>query len=133
VHADASTARAASSVDRLVAGTSTPTPSTCPPAASAALGVGGAGSHLPGGPAPCRSLPLLPLPTRSTPRSPGEKVLAARAAGTPHLAVPGAPTTGSSAPSCAPPALAPAAALRACVRAQGVGGLDRAASTATLC
>jgi hypothetical protein len=100
---DASVARAVSSTDRparlLVRGAQAPTSQ--------------------GGPAPRRSLPLLPLPTTSTPRSSGEKVPAARAAGTPHPAVPGAPAAGSSAPSCAPPALAPAAMPRAC--ALGLG------------
>jgi hypothetical protein len=91
---------------------------TCPPAASAALGEGAQAPTSQGGPTPCRSLPLLPLPMMSTPRSPGEKVPAAHASGTPHPAVPGALAAGSSAPSCASPALPPTAALRG-----GGGGL----------
>jgi hypothetical protein len=45
-------ARATSSVDRLAAGSSAPAPGACSSAASTALGEGGAGSHLSGGPAP---------------------------------------------------------------------------------
>jgi hypothetical protein len=85
----------------------------CSPAASAALGEGGAGSHLSGGPAPCHSPPPLPLPTTSTLRSSGERVPAARAAGISRPSAPGAPVAGSFAPSCAPPAPTPAAAPRA--------------------
>jgi hypothetical protein len=50
--AGASATRAAPSVDRLVAGASAPAPGACSSATSAALGEGGAGSHLSGGPAP---------------------------------------------------------------------------------
>jgi hypothetical protein len=49
---DASAARAASFVDRLVAGASAPAPGACSSAASAALGEGGAGSHLSRGACP---------------------------------------------------------------------------------
>jgi hypothetical protein len=45
-HAGAFATRAAPSVDRLVAGATAPTPGACSSAASAALGEGGAGSHL---------------------------------------------------------------------------------------
>jgi hypothetical protein len=118
---DASAARASSSVDRPAVGASAPTPDARSSTASAALGDRGALSHHSGGLAPRRFLLLLllPLPTTSTPRSPGEKVPAARAAGTPHPAVPSAPTAESSSPSCAPPALAPAVAPRA--RPLGLG------------
>jgi hypothetical protein len=51
-HAGTSTARAASSVDGPVAGSSAPAPGVCSSAASATLREGGAGSHLSGGPAP---------------------------------------------------------------------------------
>jgi hypothetical protein len=106
------------------------TPGACTSATSAAIGEGGAGSHLSGGPAPCRFLPP-PLPTTSTPTSPGEKVPAAHAAGIPRPFVPGAPAARSSAPSYAPPTPAPAAAPRA-LGLGGVGGSDRAAFTITL-
>jgi hypothetical protein len=46
---DASAARAGTSVAHPAAGTSTPAPGTCSSAVSAALGEGGAGSHLSGG------------------------------------------------------------------------------------
>jgi hypothetical protein len=46
---DASATRDAPSVDRLVAGAPAPAPGACSSAASAALGEGGAGSHLSGG------------------------------------------------------------------------------------
>jgi hypothetical protein len=101
---DASAARAASSTDRPAAGALAPATSACSSAASAALGEGGEGFHLSGGPAPCRSPLLPPLPTMSSPESPGGKVPTARAAGTPRPAIPGAPAAGSSSPSCAPPA-----------------------------
>jgi hypothetical protein len=114
-----SAARAASSTDRPAVDASAPAPGACSSAASTALGEGGTRSHLSGGPAPCCFLLLLPLPTTSTPRSPGEKVPAARAAGTPRPAVPGAPAAGSSSPSCASPTLAPALAPR--VRLLGLG------------
>jgi hypothetical protein len=131
--AGTSAAHAASSVDRLAAGTPTSAPGARSSAASVALGEGGAGSHLSGGPAPCRFLPPLPLPTTSTPTSPREKVPAAHATGIPRPFVPGAPTAGSSTPSYTPPAPAPAAAPRARARARGVDGSDRAAFTVTLC
>jgi hypothetical protein len=105
-------------------------PAPLPPLQLLATGVEVSTSR--GEPTP-RCFLLLPLPTTRTPRSPGEKVLAARAAGTPRPAVPGAPAAGSSAPSCALPALAPFTEPRACARAQGVGGSDCVASTATLC
>jgi hypothetical protein len=81
----------------------------------------------------CRSPPPLPRPTMSTPNSSGERVPAARTAGTPHPSIHGAPVVGSSSPSCAPPAPTPAAAPHARARARGVGGSDRAASTVTIC
>jgi hypothetical protein len=116
---DASAARAgtsaacvASSVDRSAADTSAPAPGACSFAASAALGEGGVGSHLSGGPPRHFPPPLLP-PMTSTPTSPGEKVPAARAAGTLRLSAPGAPGAGSPAPSYAPPAPVPAATPRA--------------------
>jgi hypothetical protein len=133
VCAGASATRVAPSVDRLVAGASAPTPGACSSAASAAFSEGGAGSHLSGGAAPYRFLPLLPLPMTITPRSPGDRAPAARAAGIPHPTIPGAPAAGSFAPSCMPPALAPTATPHACVRARGVGRSDRAVFTATLC
>jgi hypothetical protein len=133
--AGTSAACAASSVDCPAAGASALAPGACSSAASVALDEGGAGSHLSGGAPPppprrCCPPPLLPPPT-SPPRSPGEKVPAARAAGTPHPSVPGAPAAGSFSPFCAPPAPASAAAPRA--RTQGVGGSDCAASTANIC
>jgi hypothetical protein len=131
--AGASATRAVPSVDHLVAGASAPAPGTCSSAASAALGEGGAGSYLSGGPAPHRSPPPLPLPTTSTPRSSGERVLATHAAGIPRPSAPGAPAAGSCAPSCASPAPAPAAAPRARAQARGMGGSDHAMFTVTLC
>jgi hypothetical protein len=133
VRASASAACAASSVDRLVAGTSTPAPGTCPSPASAALGEGGAGSYLSGGSALHRFLPPLPPSTTSTPRSPEGRVPAVRASGILCPSVPSAPAAGSFAPSCAPLAPAPAVAPRVRAWARGVGRSDRAAFTATLC
>jgi hypothetical protein len=72
-----------------------------------------------GEPAPHHSPPPPPHPTTSTPKSPEKRVSTARATGTPHSSVPGAPIAGSSSPSCAPPAPVPAAAPRA--RALGLG------------
>jgi hypothetical protein len=106
--ADASVARAASLVGCLAAGAPAPAPSAVSSAASAALGEGGKGSHLSRGAHPHRSPPSPPRPTTSTPKSPGRRVPAARAAGTRHFSVPGVPVAGSSSPSCAPLALAPA-------------------------
>jgi hypothetical protein len=128
--AGTSAACAAPSVDRPVTGASAPALGACCSAASTTLGEGGAGSHLSGGPL---FLPPLPLPTMSTPTSPGEKVPAAHTTGIPRPFVLGAPTAGSSAPSCALPAPATVAAPRARARARGVGGSDRAAFTVTLC
>jgi hypothetical protein len=103
-------ARASSSVDRSAAGARA---GTCSSTASAAIGEGGAGSHLSRGPAPHR-LPLLLLPPMtSTPASPGERAPAARAAGTPHLSAPGVPVAGSCTPSSALPAPVPVAAPHA--------------------
>jgi hypothetical protein len=59
----ASAARAASSVDRLLAGAPAPAPSVCSSAASAALGEGGAGPHLSGGLPPVAFF-LLSFPQR---------------------------------------------------------------------
>jgi hypothetical protein len=130
---DASASRAASSVDRSATGAPAHAPGACSSTASAALGEGGAGSHLSGGPAPRHfPLPLLPL-TTSTPTSPGERVPAARAAGTLHLSAPSAPGAGSRAPSSVSRAPVSAAAPRARARAWGVGGSDHAAFTATPC
>jgi hypothetical protein len=128
-----SAACAASPVDRPAVGAPVPAPGACSSAASAALGEGGAGSHLSGGPAPHHfPLPLLP-PTMNTPTSLGERVPAARTARTLHLSAPGAPGAGSPAPSSVPPAPIPAVAPRACAWARGVGGSDGATFTATLC
>jgi hypothetical protein len=133
VRTGASVARVAPSVDRLVAGTSAPAPGACSSAASATLYEGGAGSHLSRGPAPRRSLPPLSLSTTNTPRSLGERVPAAHAARIPRPSVPGAPTAGSFAPSCAPLAPAPTATPRVHAWSRGVGGSDHAAFTVTLC
>jgi hypothetical protein len=111
--ASTSTARVASSVDRPAAGASAPAPGACSSAASAALGEGGACSHLSGGPAPRHSPPPLPHPTTNTPRSPGKKVSTARTARILRPSAPGVPAAGSFAPSCAPPAPTAAAALHA--------------------
>jgi hypothetical protein len=89
---DASTARAASSTDRPAAGASASTTGTCSSAASAALGEGARDSTS----QPPHHSPLLPpLPTTSSPESPGERVPAARAAGTPHLLLPTLPPPDS--------------------------------------
>jgi hypothetical protein len=116
--ADAFVARAAPSVDCLAAGASAPAPGTCPSAASAALGEGAQDPTPRGEPAPHHSL-LPPPATTSTPRLSEERDPAVRVAGTPRPSVPGAPAAESSAPSCAPPALDPAAAPR--VRMRGLG------------
>jgi hypothetical protein len=115
--AGTSAARAASSVDRLAAGSPAPAPGACSSAASAALGEGGACSHLSGGPAPRRFPILLLPPTTSTPTLQGDRVPAAHAAGTLHLS---APCTGSRAPSSAPPAPVSITAPRARVPGLGV-------------
>jgi hypothetical protein len=113
--AGASATHAASSTDRPVMGVSAPSTGSCPSAASAALGDGGGGFHLSGGgvdlPPRCSPLPP-PRPTTSSPESRGERVPAARAAGTPRPAALGAPAAGFSSPSYAPPSPAPAAARR---------------------
>jgi hypothetical protein len=118
------------SIDRLVAGASAPAPGACSSAASTALGVGGAGSHLSGGPAACRFLPLLPFPTTSTPRSPRE---------------PCCSRSRYSSSRCSRRyrrwiLCSFLHVARSCSRhraerawARGVGGSDRAAFTATLC
>jgi hypothetical protein len=80
-------------------------------AASAARGDGGREFHLLGGSAPRRSLPP-PLPMTTPPASPEGRVLAARAAGTPHCTTPGALAAEAFSPSPAPPSLVPAAARR---------------------
>jgi hypothetical protein len=79
---------------------------------------------------PHRSPPR--CPTTSTPKSPGKRVPAARAAGTPHSLVPALPSLD--------PLLLLARRLllfpllrRARARACGVGGSDRAAFTVTSC
>jgi hypothetical protein len=129
--AGASAARIASLMGCLAAGAPAPTPGIVSSAASVALGEGGAGSHLSGRARPHRSPP--PCSTTSTPKSLGKRVPAARAAGTPHSSVSGAPVAGSYSPSCAPPAPVPASAPRARARARGVGGSDHAAFTVTSC
>jgi hypothetical protein len=110
--AGASAVRTASSTDRPAVGASAPAVGACSSAASAALGDGSGGSHLSGwGLSPIA--PLFPLLRRRILRSRrGERVHTARATGTPHPAVPGAPTTGFSSPSCAPPTPTPVAARR---------------------
>jgi hypothetical protein len=120
VRAGTSAASAASPVGCLAAGAPAPAPGVVSSAASAALGEGGEGSHLSGGARP-------PSLSSSSPSSPddkysevlGEESPAARAAGTPHSSVPGAPVAGSSSLSCAPPDLAPAVAPR--THALGLG------------
>jgi hypothetical protein len=105
---DASAAHATSSVDRPAAGAPVPA-QVLVPSPPPRLSV--RGRRLPPlrGPAPRHfPFPLL-SPTTSTPTSPGERVPAARAAGTLHLSAPG---TGSPAPSSAPPAPVPPAAPR---------------------
>jgi hypothetical protein len=129
--AGASVVRVASLVGCLAAGAPAPTLGAASSAASAALGEGGEGSHLSGRVRPHRSPP--PRPTTSTPKSLARIAPAARAAETPHSFVPGALVTGSSSPSCTPPALAPASTPRARTRARGVGGSDRAVFTAITC
>jgi hypothetical protein len=69
--AGAFVARAAPSVDRPVVGASAPAPGACSSTASAALGEGGAGSHISGGATPRRFLTPHPRRTTSTPRAPG--------------------------------------------------------------
>jgi hypothetical protein len=117
-HADASAtrtstsaARAASSVDRPAAGASAPTPGACSSAASAALGAGGAGSHLSGGARP-PSLSSSSSPDDESSKVAGGKVPTARTAGILRPSAPGVPAAGSPAPSYAPPAPVPAAAPR---------------------
>jgi hypothetical protein len=65
-----------------------------------------------GEPAPRHSLLPPPL-TTSTPRPPKERAPVVRVASTHRPSVPGAPTAGSSAPSCTSPTLAPTAVPRA--------------------
>jgi hypothetical protein len=99
--AGASAVRTASSTDRPAVGASAPAVGACSSAASAALGDGSGGSHLSGwGLSPIA--PLFPLLRRRILRSRrGERVHTARATGTPHPAVPGAPVAGPSSP-CRP-------------------------------
>jgi hypothetical protein len=105
----ASAVGAASSTDRPAAGASAPTTGACP---SAAHGDRGGGFHLSRGAHPHRSLLPPPRPMMSSSESRGERVPAARAAGTPRPVAPGAPGAGFSSPSCASPSLAPATARR---------------------
>jgi hypothetical protein len=110
---------AASSVNLPATGAPAPAPSTHSSTASAALGEGAGLPPLKG--ACPRRFPLLLLsPMTSTPVSPGERVPAARAAGTPHPSAPGAPGVRSHAPSSALPAPVPVAAPRAHVPGLGV-------------
>jgi hypothetical protein len=117
--AGASTTHAVSSADRLAAGAPAPAVGTCSTAASAARGDGGEGFHLSGAACPRRYPLPPPLTMLSSQESPEGRVLAARAADTPHFLVPGAPTAGFPSPSCAPPAPAPTAAQ--CGRPPGPG------------
>jgi hypothetical protein len=117
--AGASAGRAASSVDRLAAGASALTPGTCYPAACAARGEGGTSSHLSEGTFPPSLYSSYPSPDDEYSEVARGGNPAARAAGIPRPAVPGAPAAGSSAPSYAPPALAPASVPR--VHALGLG------------
>jgi hypothetical protein len=80
-----------------------------------------------------RRLPPLPPPTTNLLMSPEERVPASRAAETPHFAVPGAHAAGAASPSGAPPSLALVVVPRVHAQARGVGGSDRAASTAATC
>jgi WAS/WASL-interacting protein len=73
-----------------------------------------------GEPGPHRSPPPPPRLTTSTLQSRERRVPAARAAGTPRSFVPGTLAAGGFAPSYAPPAPAPTAALHA--RALDIGG-----------
>jgi hypothetical protein len=115
----ASATRAASSTDRPAADILAPAAGTCSTAASAARGDGGEGFHLSGAACPRRYPLPPPLTMLSSQESPEGRVLAARAADTPHFLVPGAPTAGFPSPSCAPPAPAPTAAQ--CGRPPGPG------------
>jgi hypothetical protein len=110
--ASATAARVTSLVGCLAAGAPTPAPGAVSSAASAALGEGAQAPTSRGKLVPHRSPPSRPM--TSTPKSPGRRVPAALAAGTPHSSVPDALAAGFSSPSCAPPAPAPAAAPRAC-------------------
>jgi hypothetical protein len=91
--AGASAVRVASLVGCLAAGAPAPAPGAVSPAASATLGVGAKAPTSRGEPIPHRSPP--PRSTMSTPKSSGRRVPAARAAGTSHFSVPGAPIAGS--------------------------------------
>jgi hypothetical protein len=129
---DASAARGISSTYCPAAGASAPAPGACSSAASAALGEGAQGPTSQGA-CPTSLSSFSQFPDNEYSEVAGEKVPAARVAGTPRPVVPGAPAAGSSSPSCASPTLAPTAVPRAATRARGVGGSDRAASTVTLC
>jgi hypothetical protein len=84
-------------------------PAPLPPPRPVATGVRDSTSQ--GRPAPHHS-PLPPPPPTSSQESPEGRVLAARAADTPHFLVPNAPAVGFPSPSYAPPAPAPAATRR---------------------
>jgi hypothetical protein len=82
-----------------------------PPPPLRPLAAGAEDSTSRGGRPPRSPLPP-PRPTTSSPGSLGERFPAARAAGTPHLAAPGAPAAKVSSPSYAPLFLALATARR---------------------
>jgi hypothetical protein len=115
----ASAARGASLVGCLVAGAPAPTPGAVSSAASAALGEAVKAPTSRGEPGPHHFPPSCPRLTTGTPRSRGRRAPAARAAGTPHSSVPGAPVAGCSAPSCA--LLAPVLASAPRARVLGLG------------
>jgi hypothetical protein len=110
--AGASVARTASSTDRPAAGTSAPAAGACSSATFAALGDGGGGFHLLGEARPPSLSSFSSSSNDELSRVAGERVPAARAAGTPRPAASGAPAAGFSSPSYAPPSLAPTAARR---------------------
>jgi hypothetical protein len=131
--AGASVARTAPSVDSLVVGNSAPALGTCSSADSAALGEGGAGCHLSGGACP-------PSLSSSSP-SPDDEYSEVAEGESPCCSRSRYSSSRCSRRSCRrilrsflrAAALAPATAPRTRAGVRGVGGLVRAAFTATLC
>jgi hypothetical protein len=129
--AGASATRAAPSVDRLVAGASAPAPGACSSATSAALGEGGAGSHLSGG---------LPLSLSSSSPSPDDEYYEVTEGESPCCSRIRYSLSRCSRRSCRRILRSFLRAARPCsghcathARARGVGGSDRTTFTATLC
>jgi hypothetical protein len=133
VHAGTSTVCAASSVDRPAAGASAAAPGACSCAARAALGEGGAGSHLSGGACP---------PSLSSSSSSDDEPSEVAGGESPYCSC--SRNSSSFCSRCyrrqilfsflrAARSCSRRCAARVHAQARGVGGSDCATSTATIC